>query len=382
MRPDETFRTMDEIIAYCNQWLDPGKTVEPGDALITYELIEIKNSKEIPIQFNSWNMHCPELMEGIEQEAYPFPELKGMLAFEKPNRLPNKDFPGAWYGASDYSGNMSSFDKLDELYSENAAEVRENKSIYVYPIEWMDKDDQGKVTGRNKFKTNYVSPAVDMDQQQGKENPATVLSASDRTESFVKKWRMEIGMICANIGISPTSLGGLASGFESIAAGPESQQEREKDTIDTRNEMIKRWKPYMEQVLLKLLELNSYLINNGYIEDQPGISEMIDIDFDNCNIRVQFPDYTKSSDQELINTWGGAKNMGVADTETAVERIYPTLSRDQQRDIIDRIKLENGIALDNPEALRMEDLVDEDVNDDDEGGEDPNNPEPDGGEEE
>jgi len=369
VRPTSVFPSNEDILAYARQWVykEQRNAVELGDAIITNDLYELKDSKEIPIKFDDWNNHCPELMGGIAQETYVFPGLKGMLAFEKPNRLPNKDFPGSWYGESDYSGVLSSFDKLDELYSENTSEVRENKSIYVYPIEWMDKDDQGKVTGKDKFKTNYVSPKVDMDQAQGKEPAATVLSGSDRTDSFVKKWRMEVGMICANAHISPTSLGGLAAGFESIVAGPESQQEREKDTIDTRNEMIGRWGPYLESILLKLLELNSFLLNNGYIDEQPGIESMPDVDFDNCNVRVQFPDYAKASDMELITTWGQAMNMRVADIKTAVERIYRTLSSDQQQEIVDRIKLENGLTLDNPESLRMEDLIDQNINN--EGGE-------------
>jgi hypothetical protein len=105
-------------------------------------------------------------------------------------------------------------------------------------------------------------------------------------------------------------------------------------------------------------------LNNGYIDEQPGIETMADVDFDNCNVRVQFPDYAKASDMELITTWGQAKNMGVADIKTAVERIYRTLSSDQQQEIVDRIKLENGLTLDNPESLRMEDLIDQNINND------------------
>jgi hypothetical protein len=361
VRTDDLFKTEQEIISYCEQWNETNTPVELGDALITYTLFELKNDREVVIPFDSWSV-CPELTDDIEQESFVYPGIKGMLAFEKPNRLPNRDFPSSFYGSSDYAGSIVSFDKLDELYSENSAEVRNNKSIYVYPMGWLDKDSDGKpLRSRNKFKTNYVNPDVDIDQTQGKTVPATVLQADDKTESFVKKWKLEIGMICANAHMSPTSFGGMAIGFESISASDESQLERQKDTIDTRNEMIGMWKPYLENMLMKLLELNSWLINNGIVKNQPGIDEMIDIDFDNCTITCHWPEYVQSSDQELINTWGGAKAMGVADTETAVKRIYPTLTDNEQQDIIDRIKLENGMAIDNPEALRMEALVDEDI---------------------
>jgi hypothetical protein len=365
VRPDQFFKTEEEVLRYCEQWNCTKTPVEIGDALITYTLYELKNGKETPIKFDNWQSACPELTEGIDQETYVYPGIKGMLAFEKPNRLPNRDFPNSNYGSSDYSGSLVSFDKLDELFSENSAEVRNNKSLYVYPMSWLDKDSDGKPKhSRDKFKTNYVNPSVDIDQTQGKTSPATVLQANDKTDSFVKKWKLEMGMICANAHMSPTSFGGMATGFESINASDSSQLERQKDTIDTRNEMIGMWKPYFENILSKLLEFNSWLLNNKIIEEQPGIDSMVDLDFDNLTITCHWPEYVQSSDQELINTWGGAKNMGVADTETAVKRIYPTLSSDQQQEIIDRIKLENGMAIDNPEALRMEDLVDEDVNED------------------
>lgn len=364
VRPDELFKTESDILTYCEQWNQTKTPVELGDALITYTLYELKNDKEKPIEFSSWGV-CPELTDGIDQESYVYPGIKGMLAFEKPNRLPNRDFPNSNYGSSDYAGSLVSFDKLDELFSENSAEVRNNKSIYVYPMSWLDKDSDGKPKrSRDKFKTNYVNPDVDVDQTQGKSVTATVLQATDKTESFVKKWKLEIGMICANAHMSPTSFGGMAIGFESINSSDESQIERQKDTIDTRNEMIGMWKSYTEDILMKLLEFNSWLINNGYVTEQPGINNMIDIDFDNCTITCHWPEYVQASDQERINTWGSAKSMGVADTETAVKRIYPTLSSDEQQDIIDRIKLENGMAIDNPEALRMEDLVDEDIEED------------------
>ena len=371
VRPDSIFKTEEEIIQYCNQWNLTKRPVEIGDAMITYTLYQLKNGKEYPVKFQDWKTVCPELTSDHDQETYVFPGIKGMLAFEKPNRLPNKDFPGSFYGSSDYAGSITNFDKLDELYSENAAEVRNNKSIYVYPMSWLDKDSDGNPRrNRNKFKTNYVNPDVDIDQTQGKTVQATVLQADDKTESFVKKWKLEIGMICANAHMSPTSFGGMATGFESVNASDASQIERQKDTIDTRNEMIGMWKSYFENILMKLLELNSWLIKNKFVNNQPGISDMMELDFSNCTITCHWPEYVQSSDTELINTWGTAKSMGVADTETAVKRIYPTLSSDQQRDIIDRIKMENGIALDNPEALRMEDLIDEDiVVNDDEGGE-------------
>jgi hypothetical protein len=39
---------------------------------------------------------------------------------------------------------------------------------------------------------------------------------------------------------------------------------------------------------------------------------------------------------------GGAKQMGVCDTETAVKKIFHKLSNDELMDIVDKIKFEKG----------------------------------------
>lgn len=366
-RLDEIYTTVrnEKELAYYNQWkygLDT-KPLEVGDAVIKYELYLLDGSQEkiVPIQF--WAARCPELTghlvtkAGEPYEAIAFNGLQGMLAMEKPNRLPNNDFPGSWYGASDYSRSALSFDKLDELYSENAREVRDNKGLQFFPPEWLDKDSEGNIIGKDKFKTNYLRSKGDMDQTQGSGEPAGAIEVKDRTDSLSKKWQIEIGMICANAHISPVSLGGISKGFEGIAASPESQQEREKDTQDTRKEMIELWTPYLNETLVKMLEFNTWLLENGLVTEQPGLDEDMDIDFENCHINVTFPDYVQQTDQEKINTWGGAKQMGVADLETVVKRIYNKLTKEQQDEIITNLRLEQGIALDNPDALNLNDLT-------------------------
>ncbi len=365
-RLDETYTTVRDKkeLTYYSQW-KLGKDSVPvsvGDAVIMYTLYELKGGQEILIPMKNWGV-CPELTghlidsKGQPYECVAFNGLQGMLALEKPNRLPNNDFPGSFYGASDYSRSILSFDALDELYSEIAREVRDNKALQYAPVSWFDKNDDGKVIGLNKFKTNFIRSESDIDQSQGNQPQAGAIEVTDRYASLVSKWKTLVGMICANAHISPVSLGGIAHGFESIAASTDSQREREKDTIDTRKEMLKLWEPYLNKMLLKMLEFNSWLIENGIFINQPGIEKGMDIDFSNCNVRVEFPDYVQSSDSELITTWGNAKNQGVADTETAVRKVYPQLPRDQQNEIINRIKLEQGMALDDPNALSLTDLT-------------------------
>ena len=56
-----------------------------------------------------------------------------MLAFEKANLKPSHEFSESPYGASDYEGDIDSFDALDEIYTEIINEARNNKTIRMTP---------------------------------------------------------------------------------------------------------------------------------------------------------------------------------------------------------------------------------------------------------
>ena len=351
-----TVRTADELV-YFNQYKfnASNKTLEIGDAVIQYQLYEIKESKETAIPFANWQALGLEMTSGILQESIAFPGLKGMLAFECPNILPNPEFPGSPYGASDYARICGSFDKADELYSENAREVRDNKSMQAIPSSWMPKDSEGKMLMRDPFRTNVVFEDFDLDQAQGTQPELQTSVIADKTESILGKWKIEVSQICMNAKISPVSLG--MYGFESLNASDKSQQEREKQTIETRKYKITTWKPFIESILLKLLEFNSYLREAfGSSLIQPGIDAM-DIDFSNCNVKVSWPDYIKSSQQERLAMWGAAKASRIADTQTAVEGAYPEKTREEQLDIVSRIRFEEGVSTDNPNALQLDNLL-------------------------
>jgi hypothetical protein len=360
-RLDEIYTTVQDDVngfdlAYCNQFAVNGiQGLEVGDAVIKYELYDITDeTNQKPVVFNNWMKQCPELTKNIEQEAYSYPKFKGMLAFEKPNKMPNVEFPGSIYGASDYARLAGAFHTVDELYSEDSREVRDNKGLQAIPRSWLPKDEDGKAKARNKFQTNIVIDDSDADQHQGNAPAIQSSEIQDKTESILGKWKLKVNQICVQAGISPTTLG--IYGFESIASSDKSQQEREKATIDTRKDKIELWKPFIEDMLLKLLMFNSWLREAYPDLKQPGIDAM-DIDFTNCNVKVNFPDYVKANVSERIDTWGKAKSMRLVDTLTAIEKVYPEKTKTEQEQIANLIKLEDNMAIDSPEALSMNNLL-------------------------
>lgn len=336
--------------------------LEVGDAVIRYELYDVSNEKETLVDFSL----CPALTAGVKPFV-AFPGIKGMLAIEKPNRLINQQFKNLPYGSSDFAGLGGQFHSVDELYSENAREVRDNKTIQAIPEEWLPKDKDGNPLKRDSFRTNvmYSKANNDLDQTQGKKPDPLfdVAEIQDKTESILGKWKIEVNQICVKSGYSPTTFG--IYGFESIAASSDAQQEREKATIETRKGKIKLWRPFLEKLFMKILQLNSWILENDKTIEQPGIPTM-DVDFSNCTINVTFPDYVKATTTELINTWGSAKRDGLGDLESILKKVWSPLGLTDKeiKEMADKLRIENNMALDNPNALSMDNILNPNPDDD------------------
>lgn len=302
-----------------------------------------------------------ELQDEITFDTY------GILAFEKPNRESCGDIPDFPYGESDYSTAYSTFDGLDEILSQIVAEIRDNKTLRVFPKEFFKSADDGLLEF-DKYITNYLLTEGDLDVL--KNNPqasqSMMMTAPDKTDSLFLKYKILIGQACNQCGLSPLSLG--ITGLESINSSDKSTRERSKKTTETRNDKIKLWKPFLEEMIIKVLEFTSYL-QSSYPEivTREGIRK-IDIDTQNCDIDVTFPDYINDSEEEKLTTWGAAKTAGIASLEMVVEKVHgDNLSEEEKLLEVQRIKFEQGISFDNPNLLQ---LTGEDEDDKD----DENNP--------
>jgi hypothetical protein len=150
------------------------------------------------------------------------------------------------------------------------------------------------------------------------------------------------------MGLSPLAIGD--PGMVAMNLGDKSQQEKNKTTLETRNLKLQSWIPFIEKVLLQMLSLNAWIQKQFGVE-QEGLNKL-EIDFSNCNVAIEFPDYIQNSDKEVIDTWGAAKSSyRVASTETAIRYIHPNWSETQIMDEVNRIRFEEGMSFDNPNNL-------------------------------
>lgn len=317
-------------------------TTPNGDACIINELYkrdELKGLTKVDLSL---------LEETRDIQDYVFEGIKGLLAFEKPNKLPNAEFLDSNYGASDYTGAIEVFDALDEILSGLFEEVRYNKTIREYPSTFLDENGV-----LNPFSTKFVK--IEQPLDQGVSVPVDTTVIADKTEAHKQKWMIAIGQACNICGLSPLSLG--ITGLESINSSDKSQKERVKTTLETRNSKWKLWKPLLEELFIKLLETISFLQRKGF--KQEGI-DYIDVEWSNIKINITPNEYMPETKTERINAVAILKQSQGISTDKLVDYVWgDELSEEQKEEEIAKIKYEQGVSIDNPNSLQLGEIEEE-----------------------
>ncbi len=308
------------------------------------DLFSIPQTAQYFHRFGEGNEHGIHLNEN---NTIVYEGLKGMLAFEKPNKTPSLEFPDSDYGASDYEGSIDSFDALDEIVSGNIHEIRTNKTRRYVPSSFIPRNPHNpeEVLPFDEFDDSYVYPDVDPDQETKKE--IKVVTVADKTESFMSKWKSILSTICNKAKISPYSLG--ITWLEAVGPGADSLRERNKTTLDMRDGKLKLWKPFLEEMLLRVLQLYAWMYDNA-VSDKDGLPQ-IPFAWENTTVRVSFGEYVGDTYWDMLPKLGAAKAQHVASTQECVERLHPDWTSEQRQNEINLIRFEEGMSVDNPNSL-------------------------------
>lgn len=336
-------------------------TTEDGDGCITYKLFTFDGDKEKEVDLMSipqtqamFFMNGSGNVNGIsldEQQRFVYKGLKGMLAFEKPNKMPSQEFPESNYGASDYEGAIDYFDSLDEITSANVREIRTNETKRYIPDSMiMERDADGNPLPFDEFCDSFVTVKGDLDQDA--QNKIETSQITDKTESFLAKWKTVLSMICNKAKLSPYSLG--ITWLEAVGPSADSLQERNKVTLDMRKGKIVLWDTLLQNLILQALQLNAWMQDNvDGIKEKHKADGVPEIDFTqgNTTIQIDFGEYIEEGVSQRITTWGGAKAQRVASTEECVRQIHPDWTEKQVNDEVNLIRFEDGMSTDNPDNL-------------------------------
>ena len=232
------------------------------------------------------------------------------------------------WGRSDYQGQLSEFDALDEAWSGFVRDVRLGAAKVYIPENLQQRDKDGNLIKFDEFNNNINKLANDM-SEKGKNE--LKFQQSDIRATEYKLTLNEIkDNVLENVGLSPVTLGRQADLNDSGVA----RREKEKATIRTRSEMIEIWKPFLEsfyEVLLKSQDLidNKRMVNGKNLAD---VGDYV--------INVKFPAYIEPNSPEEIKN---AKELVEASLMSKKKMMMEHLKRteDEAKDEINQMIIEN-----------------------------------------
>lgn len=286
-----------------------------GRVNISYEAFRLQSYRryqiELPLEMKDYATELPF-------DFLPFELIN--------NTIGNSRFANSPYGESDYTAVQSLFHALDSLLSHGQLEVSSARAIKIINENILKKDSDGhgiyddnetvimlSATDMEKFD---VSKHIDLFQ------PNIRVSEYDKLSNDLK------AQILAIVGISPVSTG--LAGFESVVASAESQREREKASLRTREHALNSRRVSFRSLFSKLLKYDDYL-NGRSLGEYEALA--------------QFSDYSVPTLDEKVDTITKAVTGGVMDVYTAVWEMFPNKSESEIAEIVFNVKLERGIPL-------------------------------------
>lgn len=306
-------------------------------AYIDYELeMLVYGSKAQAAEEPKWiNVPLNELEETEDLSRVEFNGYFKRLSLYKPNKLPNSEFRYSFIGESDYAGSYGAFDAVDEIISTWIQEFRDGKLNRYFPEELMITNLKGQYSYPDEFKKQHIlyadSPSENIDKQKILYEQGDV-----RTEKHVESYKIWVTQILNNAGLNPLTVG--LTGLESIDASAESQQEREKVSIRTRNRKIGLWVEFLQDFLKTTLEFR--MMTKNMLENEENTYSVNTVD--DFDIIVTFNDYIMKSKRDRTDET--QLGLGVSwDILSSVKYVHDDLTPREQLALSARIKLENGI---------------------------------------
>ena len=297
-------------------------------------------------------------LSAIEQTKDLEPEiilkgLKGNLGFYKKNKATNKEFHGSPYGESDYAGLYSHFDALDEVASTMIDDVRKNKIKAYIPETLMPVDKYGNRTTLDEFQHNFVMVKGSDAAEEGA-NKIEHSNPGTRINEYMENWKTELMQVVNGFGLSPLTVG--ITGLESIQASDQSQIQREKVSLRTRQTKINLWQEFLNKVIPQMI--NAYLYLNE--EDKEELGALIELakNPDKYVIKTsfKFDEYLTQPIEDRLAKFSQARQQGnlSISIDQMVKQVYRgEMTNEEMEEEIERLKTEMGMV----EDLDRTDLI-------------------------
>ena len=298
----------DEIEIHERYYIDGGR--------LQVEYKAYKDGEDYPL---------PDKYQDLETN-YPFAFIPALL---KNNTGHNSRFPKYPYGESDYTSVQALFHMLDDLLSQVELEVSNGIATKFVNQKLIPKDINGKPYKFDRNDTVVEMTSNDMETAEFDVRKfVSVMQPDIRVEKYENIIHQTYGRILTNMGLSPVTTG--LPNYESIDASADSQREREKASLRTRNKKLKLWSRALTELFSRVLMYDDYLNNRSVGEYD------VDVDFG------EYGDFSRENKIDIISKAVAGNVMSIAQ---AVKELYPELDEQEQQEMVTSIKLETGTPL-------------------------------------
>ena len=233
-------------------------------------------------------------------------------------------------GRSIFTGKIDLFDDLDKALSQSSNAITRSTPIEYIDSQYLERDEN---TGQPKqpklFDRKYimVSSVLTGDGQMSRQ-PVTVTQPSINFESYSNA-AIQILLQILNGIISPATIGLDVAKKDNA----ESQREKEKVTIFTRNGLIATEKPVQESLMIQLLIADQLL----HSEKEYNSIELPE-DESGWGISVKYDEFADASFEAKLETVLTGWQGGIMSDEMAIEYLHKDSPEDVKKRELEFIK--------------------------------------------
>lgn len=254
---------------------------------------------------------------------------------------------------SDYANCTDDFASIDEIYSNFVNFIRKSAIKTYRPENTLQQD---VTTGEKYVPSDYDSSDVILyDSNPGNLNQEVKRDIPDIANTitgYQSAFNSVVTQCLMTTGLSPATVGIDSAGANSSA---EALNIRERTTLRTRSEKVKRWSDALTKLSKQLIELAdiSNVGNTIYIERYTG------------DVSVTFAEYEAPTFDQQVQSLGTALSSNLIDLFTALQMLYPNKTDDELKLMMQNIQgqLPDSEDIVNNE-LNKEDDTDNDTNKD------------------
>lgn len=237
-----------------------------------------------------------------------FSQMSDLPVVLKNNTAYNSFFPNSPFGEPDTAEMHTIEDALSEVISSMVEEIRKGAPFLGIDESLVDKDSKGDPMKFNPFRRIYQT----IRGSGNFEDKLSFMQGKINSNVYMEAAKALIMQACNKANIHPVTVG--LTGLESIAASSESQQEREKVSLRTRELKMGAWREAFEQLFNLVLQADD-IMNNRSVQEY--------------DINVEFRDLTNPNPESIISLLGLAVQNGVMSIAEA-QKVYHDDKTDEE----------------------------------------------------